>query len=88
MKSQKFFFSVVAVAVVLGVFFFVFFGIVKPRFQSAVREVGGVQVAVVRAVNAVAVADAVNGNEVAAVAKHVVVIPVVLDNVVEVNVAV
>lgn len=51
MKSQRFFFSVVAVAAILGVLF-VCFGIVKPRFQSAVRGVTDIQVAeVVRVVD-------------------------------------
>lgn len=40
MKNQKFFFSVVAVLVVLGVFFLFFFGVVKPQF---VGHVGSIQ---------------------------------------------
>lgn len=61
MKSKRFFISVVAGAIVLGVFFFFFFfffGFVKPRFHSAVRDVNPVQVAVVQR-GAVAVVNGV-----------------------------
>lgn len=63
MKNQKFFFSIVAVVVTLGVFFIFFFGMIKPRFQSEVQRVKHVDVAVVTravdvaVVNPVVVAD-------------------------------
>lgn len=73
MKSKRFFFGFVAFVVVLGVFFFFFFGFAKPRFQSAVRHVNRVEVAVVKdvvvvepAVELVRVAD-VAVNEVSVV---------------------
>lgn len=60
MKNRRFFFSIVAVIVVLGVFFFVFFGSVKPRFQSAVKPAGEVGIAAVaRVVSVDPVVDSV-----------------------------
>ena len=49
MKSQRFIFSIVAVAAILGALF-VCFGIVKPQFQSAIRGVSNVKVAEVMGV--------------------------------------
>lgn len=45
MKSKRFFVRILTVLVMLGVFFFFFFGFVKPQFQSAVRNVNRVQLA-------------------------------------------
>ena len=72
MKSRRFFFSIVTVAVVLGVFFFLFFGIVKPRFQSAVTPVADTRVAAV--IQAVGVVDAVGNVDVHSVEDRVVVV--------------
>lgn len=59
MKSQKFFFSIVAVLVIVGVFLFFFFGVVKPRFQSEVRGVNAVQTVVAKSVGLVSMVDTV-----------------------------
>jgi hypothetical protein len=72
MKSRRFFFSIVTVAVVLGVFFFLFFGIVKPRFQGVITPVADTRVAAV--VQVVRVVDAVRNVDVPSVEDSVVVV--------------
>ena len=76
MKSRRFFFSIVTVAVILGVFFFLFFGIVKPRFQGVITPVADTRVVAVAQVGRVV--DAVGNVDAHSVEDSVVVVdPVV-----------